>query len=350
MKLCLICGGNDQRRVNIIINGHRFEVSETLGNALLRLRDRKSCSLLWVDAICINQYDVQERNQQIKIMRYIYTRAQHVVVWIQSTRDSDYWGYPPARTESFEALCGNLYWSRMWIVQEIVNARDISILYHPAFLHVKQPIGWAEVSHSSSRVWFGPSLLNELRGRKHTLEITELLIKHKRAGCLDPRDKIYGLVGLSNSCNGFPIDYTKTLLEVWRDTISWFIVKGLAPEREFLAWARFLRDLLGIDKVTSIKGMLQELGETYNLQNAQTVGGDLENQTQDSTESSGLQHILAVLSAANQPTKPGLLRFAANQASQSEARQSEFQFILAILPFKILPLQTRQAEQWMGFF
>jgi hypothetical protein len=41
------------------------------------------------------------------------------------------------------------------------------------------------------------SLLNQLRRNTRELKFTDLLIKTESASCLDPRHKIYGLVGLS---------------------------------------------------------------------------------------------------------------------------------------------------------
>jgi hypothetical protein len=38
--------------------------------------------LLWIDAICINQADLDERIAQIKIMRQIYQRAHSVLIWL----------------------------------------------------------------------------------------------------------------------------------------------------------------------------------------------------------------------------------------------------------------------------
>jgi hypothetical protein len=37
---------------------------------------------LWIDAVCINQQDVTERSEQVKMMREIYERATEVIVWL----------------------------------------------------------------------------------------------------------------------------------------------------------------------------------------------------------------------------------------------------------------------------
>lgn len=37
---------------------------------------------IWIDALCINQDDVAERNQQVPRMKDIYEKAQYVIVWL----------------------------------------------------------------------------------------------------------------------------------------------------------------------------------------------------------------------------------------------------------------------------
>jgi hypothetical protein len=38
---------------------------------------------LWIDAICINQADLDERKQQVQLMRDVYSGASRVVVWLR---------------------------------------------------------------------------------------------------------------------------------------------------------------------------------------------------------------------------------------------------------------------------
>lgn len=57
----------------------------------------------------------------------------------------------------------------------------------------------------------------------HTLR--SLLETHHGALCKNPRDKVYGLAGLAEDCYGFPVDYAKSLFEVWADTLH-FLQEG----------------------------------------------------------------------------------------------------------------------------
>ncbi|PPJ60563.1 hypothetical protein CBER1_08139 [Cercospora berteroae] len=59
-----------------------FPISEHLWRALHRLRMPHRDRLTWIDALCINQLDVDGRNQQIALMRRIYSTALRTVIWI----------------------------------------------------------------------------------------------------------------------------------------------------------------------------------------------------------------------------------------------------------------------------
>ncbi|KAH6987652.1 heterokaryon incompatibility protein-domain-containing protein [Ilyonectria sp. MPI-CAGE-AT-0026] len=74
-----------------------FNVTETLYKALKSLRKsgpqlKERFSLLdhqplWVDALCINQSDIKERNSQVGIMRSIYSKAMFVFIWMGEEKD-----------------------------------------------------------------------------------------------------------------------------------------------------------------------------------------------------------------------------------------------------------------------
>jgi hypothetical protein len=60
----------------------RLTVTQNLAEALQHLRYEDQPRILWVDAICINQRDISERNSQVKRMADIYTLSSRVVVWL----------------------------------------------------------------------------------------------------------------------------------------------------------------------------------------------------------------------------------------------------------------------------
>lgn len=60
----------------------RFQVGPNLYSALHHLRAQDTPLLLWVDALCINQQDNEEKNHQIKSMGAIFSKAWNVVIYL----------------------------------------------------------------------------------------------------------------------------------------------------------------------------------------------------------------------------------------------------------------------------
>jgi hypothetical protein len=84
--LSYVWGGEDKPRT-ISIGRHDVQVTENLYAALLRLRYRSFDRFLWVDAICINQENGQEKEHQIQYMPKIYGLANCVIVWLGEAAD-----------------------------------------------------------------------------------------------------------------------------------------------------------------------------------------------------------------------------------------------------------------------
>ncbi|KAK0129275.1 hypothetical protein ONS95_001210 [Cadophora gregata] len=76
---------SDQRIIRV--DGQSFLVTKNLHDALECLRDDKKTLSIWVDAICINQFDVLERNQQVSQMGRIYSSASHTIIFLDSSSD-----------------------------------------------------------------------------------------------------------------------------------------------------------------------------------------------------------------------------------------------------------------------
>lgn len=126
--------GDESIRHTILIDGCDFSVGQNLFDALRGLRVEVKERMLWVDAICINQSDVPERNKQISIMPFIYMRAQTVLIWLGPLEDrgdvpdiTDIDEFHDARSHAL--LAKNPYWKRVWIIQEVGLARRRMVHY-----------------------------------------------------------------------------------------------------------------------------------------------------------------------------------------------------------------------------
>ncbi|KAE9379457.1 HET-domain-containing protein [Stipitochalara longipes BDJ] len=151
--------GSEENPQDIWIRGHPAPIliRENLYIALVALLLPDSWRPLWVDAICINQDDVEERNSQVTQMATIYSSADLVVVWLgkeafDSSRamklleqvetaldtrkarrllreTSDITRFITKKNfksiMALKALCLRTYWNRLWIIQEVSKAQAV---------------------------------------------------------------------------------------------------------------------------------------------------------------------------------------------------------------------------------
>ena len=74
--------GDQKIKKPIALEGCYFEVTINLHGALRRLRATAETRIVWIDALCINQEDLDERSQQVNLMGAIYEGCQQVLIWL----------------------------------------------------------------------------------------------------------------------------------------------------------------------------------------------------------------------------------------------------------------------------
>ncbi|CAG8971949.1 hypothetical protein HYALB_00003285 [Hymenoscyphus albidus] len=139
--------GDPKDLIPILLHGRPHQIPRNLESALRHLRLPDRTRVLWVDAMCINQSDIPERNQQVSKRRDIYTMggAQKVVVWLGRIKNAqlglDFCAklaeeQPAyARSSAFKVeweachdiFMRNPWWSRAWIVQEVVHTNEVVV-------------------------------------------------------------------------------------------------------------------------------------------------------------------------------------------------------------------------------
>lgn len=158
--------GTGVESVPILVSGQSIEISETLEKALhrLRLTDRKR--VLRIDQLCIDQQNIEEKTQQVRLMGSIYTGCDRCVAWIgeiqpgvpladaqaalqllecmaaigREQRNPDNVPLPSIFSARFEAAVnalkgitreGNPWWSRIWTVQEAILPDEVVFQWGP---------------------------------------------------------------------------------------------------------------------------------------------------------------------------------------------------------------------------
>ncbi|KIW83147.1 hypothetical protein Z517_02391 [Fonsecaea pedrosoi CBS 271.37] len=234
----------------ISCGGCSLAVHSNAWHALSELRQAQGVRVLWIDALCINQGDLAERNMQVQMMRETYGRATRVVVWLGRQMDNTDQVFALISKLSTMATVDNLdhqtvaythddleagdlpdasdpvwrgldqllwssWFSRVWIIQEITLAREALVFSGSA------SCGWHQLElaarfvedHSLTMlVDVDPSQvirlarLKALASRAET-SILEILQQSRSSKSTDPRDKIFGLLGLTPSFTLIIPDY-----------------------------------------------------------------------------------------------------------------------------------------------
>jgi hypothetical protein len=120
----------------IYINKMKFSVRANLYAALLQLRDHSFIRIIWVDAVCIDQENLEERRQQVQIMAKIYSNAHRVIVWlgdetveikgaledIRLAADEEYTEHSKKETKpTILKLLEQEWFQRIWVREQTLN-------------------------------------------------------------------------------------------------------------------------------------------------------------------------------------------------------------------------------------
>ncbi|KAF2631323.1 HET-domain-containing protein, partial [Macroventuria anomochaeta] len=113
-----------------ILNGIPVTITENLDCALRHLRLKLTTRTLWIDALSMNQADIQERNHQVQIMGKIYSTAVGVIVWLGPVNEKDLHLKAASietprsvPSEAIHRLIARPWFCRAWVVQELALSK-----------------------------------------------------------------------------------------------------------------------------------------------------------------------------------------------------------------------------------
>lgn len=284
--------GTQENWRNVMVNDKTCSVGWNLFEALQYLRRTDKDTHLWVDALCINQSDDSERGHQVAQMSKIYSGAYCVRAWLghktscaikafksmaQLHRDE----YVPNFGAELLHVCSRTYWSRLWIIQEVVLARNI--LIHCAEFE----LSWDAFS---STVLHNPDAIDDLRDsnaarlcrqrRSHVTKpvaahhqqasLLTLLSMYSDAECADVRDKLYGLHGFTPDCSqeAVPVDYSCTAYELCRRVVGHEIDKHQENNRDTLRLSIALHEMMipgALEQRQCLRQLIFQVGEPISI-------------------------------------------------------------------------------------
>lgn len=224
----------DQQPTEIIrLNGKLFNVRPNLLSCLYHLsKARHEADLGWdwilVDAICINQQDDREKSEQVGLMDKTYSNAQMVSLWLglspsQEEPNGDqgvtFEDEPFDWYDQLEDVLNRPYWSRFWVIQEFLLAREIH--YHCSS-NITNSEHLHKILTSEAEALSADTVMNEdfhmlldtavkkyaaaslILARDRDMSpkrdpgpsLYELLIRHRHANCKDRRDRVFALLSL----------------------------------------------------------------------------------------------------------------------------------------------------------
>ncbi|KAH7399318.1 heterokaryon incompatibility protein-domain-containing protein [Pyrenochaeta sp. MPI-SDFR-AT-0127] len=257
--------GASQGSRPILCEDRTILVTPNCEQALLHLRHKSKPQRLWIDAICIAQDSVQEKNKQVAIMGDIYHHASHTILWLgngnpelsktlrraarygslynrgydtakkiyRGVREDEphyesYWQAPilsVAESQRIADLCSNEWFRRMWTLQEFWLSKSTtfmmgSITCSSAALFTYYSLGKKLVLRPDLEHF---RLRDSMRsrtasgGEKQFLSaLVQLAAVNKTT---DARDKVYGMIAyVETRCPCVDlnvIDYTKSISEVY---------------------------------------------------------------------------------------------------------------------------------------
>jgi hypothetical protein len=248
--------GTDPPTERISVNGQSFLVRRNLYQCLLHVRDKSLEKCLWIDAICVDQANLHERSSQVMLMDRIFGNAGTVVAWLgTNTANNDtllnsppvlkdyrdpsmssnynfllddgpfYFDFPlkfigdrgaaTAVKNIVKDLLDRPYWTRMWVVQEVVLAKNLRLKYGNHQVRWDDLVFWAGTILYWYRHRFqefetcSDAIIRSdiLRTNKHRVRYKSggpvsfdegSVCYHGRA-CADPRDRIISLLGITTS-------------------------------------------------------------------------------------------------------------------------------------------------------
>ncbi|KAL9618494.1 MAG: hypothetical protein Q9160_006813 [Pyrenula sp. 1 TL-2023] len=293
----------------IEIDSAEVHIRQNVFSFLEVMRYEQTQTPIFIDAICINQEDDKEKDEQVRHMGNIYKKASTVIVWLgkyhdlsprqyeawdqfprfqdfiktASTSHSRYDGYldsrfqpervfwPKGAFECMEYICSRPYWTRLWIIQEVLLARSIVVYCGGTESENRVKFDWQTLAHLRPQsgliqpdpdswsldvkpkplFWGRAGRVFRAKARRRMLDgslsmmlagleglemssplddfhtdlsgcfpVYQALRQFGDQICEDPRDKLYGLLGVVEDAESIKPDYSTPIVQVCNKAVE----------------------------------------------------------------------------------------------------------------------------------
>lgn len=266
--------GSQSEPKTIQLNQQQFFVTQSLSDALTGLRLPGTDRVIWIDALAINQSDIDERARQVEQMTRVYAQSRETIVWVgyrrmvsglQSNglwtilcarwrrsgttelvkeqelsltdRSHKSWNYHDHGSILFE-LSGQEYWHRAWTAQEILYSRQVTLiigsdvipfsclvdLMSPEILQehpMDRELGLLHTKFRKCCLTLKPSAISA----GEFVDLEAWIESSFSRRCWDARDHVFGFWGCFplEVRQHFRVDYSLTTAEVFKQVTLTFL-------------------------------------------------------------------------------------------------------------------------------
>lgn len=253
----------------IYLDGCFIAIAPNLYHALAQLVRDGLTSIIWADAICINQKDDEEKASQIGMMFRIYRTAKEVIAWLGIPNSAEEVEAVRATWDTLQHYAANLnniplkrsaledfeernlaqsdacqrcmersrWFNRVWTLQESIAGRNVVLQCGQQRLHLED----YRLVYPRLFKKPGPDEVGELFAimekfeRHERLDFLELLLRTTSRESSLPKDKVLGLLGLHRGANVVKVDYMTSIADTYIQAVVTTITEG--RYLEFLMYA-----------------------------------------------------------------------------------------------------------------
>lgn len=203
--------GSPTVKKNLQIDDKIFKIQPTVFDALRRFRRQYGTFSIWIDAICINQTDLDERSAQVAIMRHVYESATAVLVYLGEVKIS--------HVTLFRLLHEFVYQHRFHnFIDRVPKLRA-------------SPMVVANQRATSISKAQNPNSVESLPEFWRPRPLLQLLRETEGSRATDPRDCVFALVGISEEAEEaeFSPNYRHSVDDIMKRVGIHMAKKGQVP-------------------------------------------------------------------------------------------------------------------------